>query len=202
MPHASAPTVPVRMDGDGPMEGSSGGASGGPSQGKARPTTISPFRPETDPLAFRTALGAFATGVTVVTTSTPEGPAGITANSFASVSLDPPLVLWSPARASARFQLFAGADHFAIHVLGLEQRWISDRFSRARDAFEDLPWQADRHGTPIIDSALARFTCTTVARHDGGDHLIVVARVTEATRRDGAPLAFQGGRFGSFHIPD
>ncbi|MCC5975560.1 MAG: flavin reductase family protein [Rubellimicrobium sp.] len=155
------------------------------------------FDPSGDPRRFRTALGAFATGVTVVTTQGPLGPLGITANSFASVSLDPPLVLWAPARASARFDAFAGADHFAIHVLGLEQRSISDAFSRSGEAFQGLDWTEDPHGTPILQDTLARFTCETVARHDGGDHMIVVARVHEAARRDGAPLAFQGGRFGT-----
>jgi flavin reductase (DIM6/NTAB) family NADH-FMN oxidoreductase RutF len=156
-----------------------------------------PFTPATDARAFRTALGSFATGVTVITTATAEGPMGITANSFASVSLDPPLVLWSPAKASSRFAFFAETDHFAIHVLGHEQRWISDAFSRARDAFHGLDWTTNAQGTPVIDGTLARFTCETVARHDAGDHMIVVARVSEAARRDGAPLVFQGGRFAS-----
>lgn len=160
-----------------------------------------PFAPASDARAFRTALGAFSTGVAVITTATSEGPLGITANSFASVSLDPPLVLWSPAKASSRFSYFAETGHFAIHMLAQDQRWISDAFSRSRDAFHGLDWACDANGTPVIDNTLARFTCETMARHDAGDHIIVVARVTEAARRDGAPLVFQGGRFGSF-VPD
>ena len=85
---------------------------------------------------MRNALGGFATGVTVVTTMTETGPLGITANSFASVSLAPPLVLWSPARRSRRFPAFEAASHFAIHVLSAGQQALAERFSRAADGFE------------------------------------------------------------------
>ena len=88
--------------------------------------------------AFRDALGRFATGVTVVTTDSEIGPLGITANSFASVSLDPPLVLWSPAKSSRRYEAFAEAKDFAIHVIGAEQAEISARFSRDGTAFEEI----------------------------------------------------------------
>ncbi len=147
---------------------------------------------------FRHALGRFATGVCVVTTDTGEGPLGITANSFASVSLDPPLVLWAPARASRRFDAFAGAEHYAIHVLGADQDALSHRFSRAGDDFSGLDWAAGPGGAPLIAGCLARFACTRVAQHDGGDHLIVVGRVTGAEYREGAPLLFSAGRYGGF----
>ena len=153
------------------------------------------FDPATDPRAFRDALGAFATGVTVVTTQTPDGPVGITANSFASVSLDPPLVLWSPAKSSRRFHHFAEADRFAIHVLGADQRHICEAFTRDKHAFEGIDWHAGEDGTPLIENTLARFECTLDAAHDAGDHLIIVGRVRRADTRPGAPLLFAGGAY-------
>lgn len=147
---------------------------------------------------FRHALGRFATGVCVVTTSAPDGPLGITANSFASVSLDPPLVLWSPARCSRRFDAFAETRHFAIHVLGDDQEELGRRFSRAGHDFEGLDWSEGAGGTPLIEGCLARFECDLAAQHEGGDHMIVVGRVTAAEYRDGAPLLFSSGRYGWF----
>lgn len=157
------------------------------------------FDPAEDPRAFRRALGAFATGVTVVTAESPEGPVGITANSFASVSLDPPLVLWMPARDSARFALFEKAERYAIHVLHRDQREVCDAFTRDRAAFDGLDWAPDEDGVPEIAGCLARFRCRHHATHEGGDHLIIVGRVTGAAARDGLPLMFQGGRFVSLH---
>lgn len=153
------------------------------------------FAPENDPRAYRDALGSFATGVCVVTTGAKEGPVGITANSFASVSLDPPLVLWSPAKSSKRFELFDRAEHFAIHVLDAHQREIADGFTRSKSAFEGLDWYQDTNGTPMIVGCLARFECTLDAAHDAGDHVIIVGRVNHAAFRPGLPLLFQGGRF-------
>ncbi len=147
---------------------------------------------------LRGALGRFATGVTVITTATEDGPLGITANSFASVSLEPPLVLWSPARFSRRFEAFAGAEHFAIHVLGEEQRAIGAGFSAAGDAFDGLPHGTNPEGCPVIDGCLARFECRAHARHDGGDHDIVVGRVLRASSREGRPLIFASGSYGRF----
>ncbi|MCX7300616.1 MAG: flavin reductase family protein [Rhodobacterales bacterium] len=157
------------------------------------------FSPETDLRAFRHALGAFATGVTVITTVTDTGPVGITANSFASVSLDPPLVLWSPAKASSRFGIFSVAERFAVHVLRTDQKSVADGFTRSWTAFHDLDWAADGFGTPLIEGTLARFVCQTEARHDAGDHMIVVGRVLAVTRGvPGAPLVFHGGSYGGF----
>jgi flavin reductase (DIM6/NTAB) family NADH-FMN oxidoreductase RutF len=156
------------------------------------------FAPDADPRAFRAALGRFATGVTVVTTHTPDGPAGFTANSFASVSLDPALVLWSPARASARFPIFAQAAFYCIHVLGTEQAPLATRFLRGGDGFAGLDVDLSPEGMPILPGALARFDCAQHATHDGGDHLIVVGRVLRASMRDGAPLVFSQGAYGSF----
>jgi flavin reductase (DIM6/NTAB) family NADH-FMN oxidoreductase RutF len=147
---------------------------------------------------FRDALGRFATGVTVVTVDTLEGPMGFTANSFSSVSLDPPLVLWSPARASSRYPFYAAARHFTIHVLGAEQDDLSRRFSRGGAGFDGLARVTTPEGVPVIPGTLARFDCEHHAAHDGGDHLIVIGRVLRAAFRDGPPLLFSQGGYGRF----
>lgn len=153
--------------------------------------------PETRRL-YRDALGSFATGVTVVTAAGPNGPVGITANSFASVSLDPPLVLWSPARSSSRFALFATVERFAIHVLAEDQAPLCRRFAKADHAFDGLDWHPGTTGVPLIEGCLARFECSREAAHDGGDHLVILARVLQATVRPGMPLVFSHGRYGRF----
>jgi flavin reductase (DIM6/NTAB) family NADH-FMN oxidoreductase RutF len=146
-------------------------------------------------MAFRGALGQFVTGVTLVTIAGPDGPMGFTANSFSSLSLDPPLVLWSLARSSRRFAHFAEATDFAIHVLGQEQADWPARFG------VNGPWAnpPDRHtpeGVPVLPGALARFDCRQYAAHDGGDHLIIVGLVRRVTLEEGQPLVFANGRFG------
>lgn len=148
--------------------------------------------------AFRQCLGRFATGVTVVTTTGPGGPLGITANSFASVSLDPPLVLWSPAKRSARFAAFCGAQHYAIHVLAADQEPLARRFARAGHGFEGLDWKTGPEGVPLLEGVVARFLCRQAAVHEGGDHAIIVGRVAQAAQREGAPLVFLGGQYGGF----
>jgi flavin reductase (DIM6/NTAB) family NADH-FMN oxidoreductase RutF len=147
---------------------------------------------------FRQALGRFVTGVTVVTAATPAGPMGITVNSFTSVSLDPPLVLWCPARASRRFEYFTQATHFAVHVLGEEQRDLSRRFASGAGLFADLDPATTPEGVPVLPDPLARFDCARHATHDGGDHVIVLGRVLRGSLRDGAPLVFSGGDYGQF----
>ena len=153
------------------------------------------FDPATDARAFRNALGAYATGVTIVTVPTDEGPIGITANSFASVSLDPPLVLWSPAKSSKRFNTFSGAKHFAIHVLDAHQKDMCNEFTKNKHACDDLDYDVGAHDVPLINGCLARFECTLEVEHDAGDHTIIIGRVTAAQARDGLPLLFQAGRF-------
>ena len=147
---------------------------------------------------LREALGRFATGVCVVTTMTPDGPMGFTANSFASLSLDPPLVLWSPAKASLRYPVFAAARHFAIHVLGVDQQDMMHRFVRGGAGFGGLGQEVTTEGIPVIPDTLARFDCLQHATHDGGDHLIVVGRVLRVAARAGEPLVFSAGRYGGF----
>jgi flavin reductase (DIM6/NTAB) family NADH-FMN oxidoreductase RutF len=157
--------------------------------------------PDTE-LAFRRALGRFATGVAIVTCDCSLGPLGITANSFASVSLLPPLVLWSPAKASARFAAFTEAQRYAIHVMSEEQVDICLRFTQVGDDWEGIGWERGPDGVPVLTDCLARFDCALHAVHDGGDHAIVVGRVTSVWRgRGGRPLLFADGTYGRF-TPD
>ena len=148
--------------------------------------------------AFRDALGTFGTGVTVVTAMSQDGPVGMTANSFASVSLDPPLVLWSPALASARHDAFVEADQFAVHVMADSQLDLAKRFASLGSDFNGLDWTLDAWGAPDLPECLSRFSCKRHAVHDGGDHSIVVGRVVECACRPGQGLMFKRGQFGGF----
>ncbi len=148
--------------------------------------------------SFRTALGNFPTGITVVTAQTSVGPIGMTVNSFSSVSLDPPLILWSPAKTSSRHDLFAGATHFAIHVLAADQGDLSSRFTRGGLGFEEFEWDANPEGVPVILGTLSRFECERASIYDGGDHSILLGRVLRAAHRDGEPLCFARGALGRF----
>ena len=147
---------------------------------------------------FRNALGLFGTGVTIVTTANDNQPLGITVNSFASVSLDPALVLWSPAKASYRFEQFEAAQHYAIHVLDHSQAELASQFARNADSFDCCEWQWSEKGVPLIENTIARFECERLSSHDGGDHAIVVGRVLQAANFGGEPLMFVGGKFGRF----
>lgn len=165
--------------------------------GPATPPLARTFQPEADPRAFRDALGEFATGVTVITMRTEDGQmVGITANSFASVSLDPALVLWSPAKSSRRHDVFAQAAHFAIHVLGADQGDVASGFVREANAFGDLTWVDNAHRVPLIEGCVARFECTQFQVVDAGDHTIILGQVTACAHQPGAPLVFHQGQFG------
>lgn len=148
-----------------------------------------------DQRQLRDALGCFVTGVTVVTTTSERGPLGITANSFASVSLDPPLVLWSPARRSARFPVFEAASHFAIHVLAVDQRDLSNRFARSGTDFDGLDFDLGTGGVPLLPDCSARFECAHAAGHDAGDHLIVVGEVLKLVCTEKPPLVYHRGDY-------
>lgn len=147
---------------------------------------------------FRDALGRFATGVTEVTTMGPDGPIGFTANSFSSLSLDPALVLWSPAKSSQRCPVFAAAEYYSIHVLGRQHSDWPARFARDGKGFDGIDWHLSAEGVPILPGALARFDCRRHAMHDGGDHLIIVGQVLRIALEEGDPLVFAKGRFGGF----
>ncbi len=146
-------------------------------------------------MELRDALGRFATGVTIVTTMTPEGPLGMTANSFASVSLAPPLVLWSPARRSQRFPAFEAASHFAVHVLGAGQLDLARRFAREGRDFTGIRTHAGYGNAPLLDGCPARFECRHAAGYDGGDHLIVVGEVLRLQTEETQPLLYHRGGY-------
>lgn len=157
-----------------------------------------PFSPDADARAFRNALGRFVTGVTLVTVATDQGPVGFAANSFTSVSMDPPLVLWCPAKSSSRFHHYEHARHYAIHVLSAAQAALLPRFARGGAGFDGLAHDLNAEGVPVLPDALARFDCDRFAVHDAGDHLIIVGRVLRAMMAEGDPLAFGMGRYGGF----
>ena len=149
----------------------------------------------TDISSYKKSLSQLATGVTIVTCGTDKGPVGITANSFTSVSLHPPLVLWSAARSSKRHDYFADADHFAIHVLKKQQFDLCSKFTKPNEGFEGLGWQYNSHGVPIIKDCLALFECTFYANHDGGDHTIFLGHVNSFDVSKGEPLVFLQGQY-------
>ncbi|MTH78108.1 flavin reductase family protein [Paracoccus aestuariivivens] len=163
------------------------------------------FHPATaEARLLREALGRFATGVTVVTTLGSRGPMGMTVNSFSSVSLEPPLVLWCPAKASSRHAGFVTASHWSVHVLGAEQLETCLRFTRGGAQFDGLDHSMNDHNVPVIPGAAARFDCETHAVHDAGDHSVVIGRVLRVTVAGPGdhPLVFAAGRFGQFDPED
>lgn len=148
---------------------------------------------------LRDAFGRYATGVTVVTVASETGPVAITANSFSSLSLDPPLVLWSPDRRSRRFAHFDGAQHFAIHVLAAEQEDLCWRVARDAQGLREGEFALNPEGVPVLHDCLARFECRLWARYDGGDHQIQVGEVLRAgLRREGDALSFFAGQMRRF----
>ena len=147
---------------------------------------------------YRNALGHFGTGVTVITASVDGTPIGMTVNSFASVSLDPALVLWSLSKTSGRFEAFQNAEHYSIHVMHEHQDALALEFAKNANAFETCDWRFQDNGVPVLTSALTRFDCTQQAVHDAGDHIIIVGKVNGVVANEGAPLLFTKGKFGGF----
>ena len=147
---------------------------------------------------FRAALALFATGVTIVTARTSTGdPIGLTANSFNSVSIDPPLVLWSLSRQAGSMPAFARGSHYAINILAADQRPLAERFaSKDLDRFDGVSFRPGRSGVPLLDGAAAAFECFNRSRYEEGDHVIFVGEVEACVGRPGAqPLIFHGGRY-------
>ncbi len=147
---------------------------------------------------FRAALGMFATGVTIVTARGADGvPVGLTANSFNSVSLTPPLVLWSLARSAGSMPAFERGSHYAINILAADQHALAERFaSKAADRFEGLSFREGAGGALILEGAAAVFECFNRSRYEEGDHVIFVGEVERCEQRAGAqPLIFHGGRY-------
>ncbi|HCP00873.1 MAG: nitrilotriacetate monooxygenase [Alphaproteobacteria bacterium] len=157
---------------------------------KAVPNT--PF----DSREFRNALGNFATGVTIVTAKGKNGElVGVTASSFNSVSLDPPLILWSLDRSSTSLQAIETASHFCVHILGDAQADECMAFAKSGvDKFSELSCDEGLGGAPLIDGCLGRFECRNVVHHDGGDHVIIIGEVERFVTREGNPLVFFRGK--------
>lgn len=156
--------------------------------------------PDFSPLEFRATLGMFATGVTVVTARSATGErVGLTANSFNSVSLNPPLVLWSLAHTAGSMSVFATGLHYAINVLGVHQQDLALRFAaRGIDRWEGVDFTEGENGAPLLAGAIASFECFNRSQYTEGDHVIFVGEVERCRHQAGAaPLVFHGGQFKS-----
>ncbi|NWD07259.1 flavin reductase family protein [Pseudomonas gingeri] len=158
---------------------------------------------EIDPKALRQAFGTFATGVTVITTSDQEGlPRGMTANSFTSVSLDPPLLLVCVAKAAASYQAFSESASFAVNVLHEEQLDVSNKFaSKATDKFESVRHDKVHTGAPILTDSLTWFDCTTHNRVDAGDHIVLIGQIQAFGTSPKSPLCFNRGSYANLENP-
>jgi flavin reductase (DIM6/NTAB) family NADH-FMN oxidoreductase RutF len=154
-----------------------------------------------DGLELRDALGRFATGVCVITTNQEQKPIGMTVNSFASVSLDPPLVLWSLQNNSDVYRAFSAPAHFAINILSKDQQDLSNLYARKGDhLLQEDHYRIGKYGSPIIRNALTTLECELEITHEGGDHLIIVGRVRDMhTRPTGNPLLFFSGSYRELH---
>ncbi len=163
--------------------------------------TSHPRAPERafDTAQFRQALSQFATGVTVITTRLADGSfRGLTASSFNSVSLSPPLVLWSLGNVANSLPIFSGNSHYVINVLGADQAHLAQRFAkRSENPFGDIAYELSRTGQPILKGASAWFECHNRSRYPEGDHVIFVGEVEECAVHPQPSLIFHGGQFGS-----
>jgi 4-hydroxyphenylacetate 3-hydroxylase, reductase component len=149
-----------------------------------------------DPRELRRCLGQYATGVAVITAANGEKRFGITSNSFTSLSLDPPLILWSIARTSRSFEFFRNAAHFAVNILAADQIDISRVFSsKTTDKFEGVRWKPGKNGSPVLDGIVASLECRQECLYEGGDHLIIVGRVEHFSVSAGDSLLFAQGRY-------
>lgn len=154
--------------------------------------------PLLDVRALRGALGKYATGVAVITTKLDGQPLGMTVNSFAAVSLDPPLILWSIQNSSGRFESFTRTERFSVNVLGAEQAHIARAVASAdaaSSAFDSFDWSTGNNGSPLINGAIARFECSRQQVLPGGDHQIIIGKIEEISECAGEPLLFVKGGY-------
>jgi 3-hydroxy-9,10-secoandrosta-1,3,5(10)-triene-9,17-dione monooxygenase reductase component len=158
---------------------------------------MEPIATQFDPKDFRRALGMFATGVTIVTAHSPEGqPVGVTANSFNSVSISPPLVLWSLAKSARSLATFTSAGHWNVHILAEDQVDMSNLFARAgEDKFSGLQLDSRPSQAPLLQNCSARFHCRTMFQYEGGDHIIFVGEVIDYDRSERPPLLYVTGGY-------
>ncbi|MET0765700.1 MAG: flavin reductase family protein [Blastococcus sp.] len=161
-------------------------------------------QPIVDPQMMREVLGHFASGVTVVTAVTDEGPIGFTCQSFSSLSLDPPLVAFAPARTSRTWARLREIGQFCVNVLAEGQDDLSQRFARSGpDKFEGVPWTLSPQGNPVLEGVVAWIDAELWAEYDGGDHTIAVARVLDlGAHPDRRPLLYHRGSYGLLHRSD
>lgn len=152
---------------------------------------------EFDAAHFRQALSQFATGVTVITTRLADGTLlGLTASSFNSVSLDPPLVLWSLSTKANSLPVFSGNSHYVINILGADQAHVAQQFaSKKEDRFEGIPYSLSRTGQPVLNGVSAWFECHNRSQYPEGDHVIFVGEVEHCEVNPQAALVFHNGRF-------
>lgn len=157
-----------------------------------------------DPRDFRNALGTYGTGVTIITAMAPDGkPYGITCNSFASVSLNPPLILWSLGIYSSSLTVFQNASHFAVHILGTSQQGLANKFAKSsEDKFAGIDWTPGLGDAPVLTENVANFQCRSVNRYYGGDHVIFLGAVEAYAYNTGEPLLFARGTYGRFLVDD
>ena len=157
-----------------------------------------------DPRDFRNALGTYGTGVTIITATAADGkPYGITCNSFASVSLNPPLVLWSLGVYSSSLTVFQNASHFTVHVLGTSQQALANKFARSSDdKFVGVEWTPGLGNAPVLAESVASFQCRSVNRYYGGDHVIFLGAVEAYAYGAKEPLLFVRGAYGGFLADD
>jgi flavin reductase (DIM6/NTAB) family NADH-FMN oxidoreductase RutF len=157
-----------------------------------------------DPRDFRNALGTFGTGVTIVTAMAADGtPYGVTCNSFASVSLNPPLVLWSLGMFSQGLTIFQNASHFTVNVLNASQQELALQFAKSSgDKFNGVEWKPGLGNAPILAGSVASFQCRAANRYYGGDHVIFLGAVETYTYNKQEPLLFARGGFGRFTADD
>lgn len=150
-----------------------------------------------NPREIRNLLGQFATGVTVITTRSKQGrKVGMTANSFSSLSLDPPLILWSLSKTAPSLSDFVEAEHFAIHMLAQEHHFLSGHFAKASvDKFAGIAHRDSDVGVPILEDVLATLVCRNVTQYEGGDHLIFIGQIEQYQQRQGEPLVFHAGKY-------
>jgi flavin reductase (DIM6/NTAB) family NADH-FMN oxidoreductase RutF len=149
-----------------------------------------------DTRKFRDVMGTFTTGVTIITAMDNKTPHGITANSFTSVSLSPPMVMFCLGKSSANFEAFMASDCFAVNILSSQQDALSTRFATFEgDRFDGLNWSAWDTGAPILENVIAAIDCRLEATHDAGDHVIILGLVVGAEVQNNAPplLYFKGG---------
>jgi flavin reductase (DIM6/NTAB) family NADH-FMN oxidoreductase RutF len=153
-----------------------------------------------DPRDFRNALGTFGTGVTIVTAMADDGkPYGVTCNSFASVSLNPPLVLWSLGMFSQGLTIFQNASHFTVNVLGASQRALAAQFATSsEDKFAGVKWTPGLGKAPVLANSVANFQCRAADRYYGGDHVIFLGAVEDYSYNREEPLLFARGGYGQF----